>query len=799
MPSRRTNRTARSRVVKPLRRTAPVGCSLALLAALLALLAGCSKAAHISSRPSAAKQSAAAPESKATESALPACGVECDPIDPRYLTDLPFGASSFWIQPWRAYLDTWPSSRLLDAVGINFNVNGAEAPDVARLLHDVGFRLARIEIGWGALSYDNPERFVHEAEIRTRLLALRRYGLRPLILLNADSGQPVPARTISLTTTATAPAGAGTVQLSATSAAEVVPGKSGFDAVVFKAPSERHKHRHKGAKTGPKLTAAQRRTRHERRRAERKAAAREGLTATVLKGNPGLLITKISPSGLATLSRPLPKELPAGTYKGSTLLYAPFAAPKLPDGSPNPQFQATLKGWLGYVATVSRTAQNIFGAGGYDLEIWNELSFDSQFLNANKYYASTSESKSKSVTKEVTKALLDETVAYVRNPANGISPAVGISDGFASESPFPSGAYAPDGLTAYSKHPYSGPKSYPAEYHVKPGNVPRDALGRRDTVGARRSPGAFEPRFVPHYQSDFPEHGLTATSTETLIRDLAPFTTYIYEAPHGRNVARPHQRALQTWVTEYNLGTQGATPVGPDEVTPASSAALSTADRAHFEAKVVLRSLVSMIGAGVSREYFYAAANAGNLSLIDERFMSAVEKSPDVFPGDAAGGETMTALHNTIARLQGSGPGAKAREITLRSITQDGNHAQFTGDGSTSHPSLYDRQVLAVFPFQTTPSSFVIPVYVMTRDLLTDYRPGEPRAHTSRFDLPDETFRITLGNLPETKAPPTVTSYDPIRNQSTPARLLTRTGGQATFEVAATDYPRMLTIDYAGE
>jgi hypothetical protein len=45
-------------------------------------------------------------------SPLPACGVSCDPIDRRYLTDVPFGATSFWVQPWRAYMDTWPASRL---------------------------------------------------------------------------------------------------------------------------------------------------------------------------------------------------------------------------------------------------------------------------------------------------------------------------------------------------------------------------------------------------------------------------------------------------------------------------------------------------------------------------------------------------------------------------------------------------------------------------------------------------------------------------------------------------------------
>ena len=43
---------------------------------------------------------------------LPACGAVCAPIDTAYLTDLGFDNTSLWIQPWRAYFDTWPARRL---------------------------------------------------------------------------------------------------------------------------------------------------------------------------------------------------------------------------------------------------------------------------------------------------------------------------------------------------------------------------------------------------------------------------------------------------------------------------------------------------------------------------------------------------------------------------------------------------------------------------------------------------------------------------------------------------------------
>jgi hypothetical protein len=695
--------------------------------------------------------------------------VVSDPIDSRFLTDVPFGASSFWVQPWRAYLDTWPASRLLDAVGVNFNVRAPEAEDTAQLLQDSGFKLARIGIPWNAISYSDPSALLpaDEASLTQRLTALRRHGLRPLIILDSNSGDPAPSTPVTLATLAAAPAGSRTVTLSAASAAQVVAGKTGFDEL------------------------------------------------TRFKGSPDVLITAVGAGGVATLSRPLPSALPAGSHRGTTLLYSPFSAPQLANGKPNPAFQATLAGWLSYVATVCHEVAGIVGPEGYDLEIWNELTFGSQFLNSEYYYSPASEAETEGeaaeagaeaetavkepgkgeVTREVVKALLDATVAYLRNPANGISPAVGITDGFASETPFPSGAKAPLGLTALSKHPYQGAEEFPESYHD---NIrPINALGERDTRAGERAP--FTPLFAPTYRSLFPEYTLTATSTETLTRDLAPFTTDVYGFPHGREVGPPGGTPLQKWVTEYNLDAANATPVGPDEVTPQTGGAAqpTPADKMHFEAKTLLRSLVAMAGKGVSREYFYAAADAGEESMIGQSFMAAAEAHPGVYPGDQLGGEVMSGFHNLLAQFQGPGPGPQgARQLQLLSIAQDGDHAQFAGDGSAAHPSLYDRDVLAVLPFQSSPTRFVIPVYVMTRDLLTLYEPAAPASDVHRFDLPDETFQITLGNLPETAAPPSVSAYDPLRDEATPARLVSRDGGSAVFEFAATDYPRILTVEF---
>jgi len=741
-----------------------------------------------------------------------------DPIDPRFLTDLPFGRRSFWVQPWRAYLDTWPASRLLEAVGFDFPTNPALAEGTAHLLQDSGYKLVRMGISWNSMSFEDPTVFTasHIANIATRLSAMRAHGLRPLIVLDANSGGPVPLKGVTLETLTAAPAGAQTVTLSSASAALVVPGKTGFNHLSF-------------------------------------------------GGAADILITAVSAQNIATLSRPLPAELAAGPHPGSTLRFAPFQSPTLADGAPNPGFQETLRGWLSYVSAVGKIASSVVGPGGYDLEIWNELSFGSEFLNAGHYYAgytggeiehdpgaevqpeseeaakaeaeaaeahaseeaaeneeeaegeeasegeegegeasvaratATSATSAtakpprpdrakKEVTRAVIKALIAETVGLVRDPHSGFSPAVAITNGFSSEGPFASGAKAPVGLTALSKHPYTTQKFFPLAFKANRGR-PVDAFGELDTANKKSK----TPLFIPTYQSLFPEYWLTGTSTETLIRDIAPFTTYIYRFPHGRQVAPPGGVPLQKWVTEFDMRPRGAV-LGPDEATPQTGAAatLSPADSAHFQAKVILRSLIANVAKGISREYH------GLVALSEGGFLKALEADPSHYPGDASGGETMSAMHAMLSQFQGPGPGGALRQLTLGSITQVGNHAQFAGDGTAAHAPLYDRDVLAVFPFQSSPTHFVVPLYVMTRDLLTLYRPGASPGDIHRFDLPSESFRVTLGNLPEAATPPSVSAYDPLLQSTTPARLLSRSGRSAVFEVAAGDYPRMLSISYSG-
>lgn len=635
-----------------------------------------------------------------TTAAVPSGGgppnVLRDPIDPHEQSSVAFGQRSHWLQPWRAYLDTVPATRLLDAVGIDFDVPPANARTTARLLARAGFRRARIEVGWGSFSYARPTRLNHPAALRTTLRALAAAGLRPLILLNANDLDPCPARSFQARIVEPAERGALSVRVDGATAAAIVPGRTGL--------------------TLP---------------AGGKAA--------------GILFTSVS-DGSATLSKPLPESLAAGTYPATTLLDEPFGRPRLADGRANPRFERTLHGWLRYAQAVADTVRRTLGSTRFDLEIWNELSFDSDFLDLDTYYAQPVDNG----VGDTTDAILRRTVAWLRRPGTGLA-AVGIGNGFASQRPWDSGARSPVGLTAIDKHPYAPPRRFPHDAVF--GDVqPLDALGKPD---ATRVAGGWQDRFVPRYTAFLPEYALTAIQTETLVRDLSPYTTTVYGVPHGRFTHPPGGRPPQVWVTEWNLD--------PGDVLPGDHAGRLTAVERHLQAKSALRALVAYVNKGV-RAFFYYAAVDRRLGLID--------------PRQRGGGETIRAIERLVHSFDGASPLRRVRRLSLQNIGDFANRVQFEGDGTDAHPPLYNRDVVAFFPFQVRSERYVVATYVVTRNI------AEP--------LPPERFRLTIGGVGRCDL--RVSMSDPLLGRRTPVRVVACSPGALTVDVPLTDSPRLLQI-----
>ncbi|MGE4428211.1 MAG: hypothetical protein AB7G37_17295 [Solirubrobacteraceae bacterium] len=443
-----------------------------------------------------------------------------NPIDPRQQTALEFGHRSHWLQPWRGYLDTQPSSRLRDAIGINFNVSGDRAPATAKLLGDHGFTRGRIEVGWDQMSYADPTALADRQALVERLQAMKDGGLRPLILLNANEGNPGPSLRGHVRITAAVAPGSRTAYVHGDDVGKIVVGRTGFD----------------------------------------------------FAGVAGLFIVTARDGNTVTLSRAVPAWVPAGQLGITTLRYAPFAPPKTNAGAPNPSFEDTLGGWLAYSHEVTSVAREVLGPDGFDVEIWNELNAGSAFLYPNVYYDPVPPELQG--TGSTTEAILARTVKALRD-APGAGEGMGIGDGFANQSPYSSPATSPAGLTALDKHPYQ-----PKTIYRFPGDLPSDnpSVSSLDAQGnpngGRHLNGIWWETFTPTYNAMLPEYYLTATQTEHLIRDMSPITTKVGEVSHGRNVTTPSGDRLQTWITETGMDPTGTDLTGAARRAMQAKAAL---------------------------------------------------------------------------------------------------------------------------------------------------------------------------------------------------------------------------------
>ncbi|MFO0925905.1 MAG: hypothetical protein U0736_02570 [Gemmataceae bacterium] len=440
------------------------------------------------------------------------------PYEDRLQQQVPFGRRSFYLAPWRSYMDTRPTASYLDALGINFNVSPEEAPATAAVLAEAGVRSARVEIGWGSVLYDRPDTLApdHARRLTAVLQALKKAGIRPLILLNAHHGVPCPMRMTEVRVEADTAAGDRKVRLS--SVAGVIPHYSGINT-----PKEYK--------------------------------------------NPARFITRFDPdSRECELSGPLPVALKAGQKVGlSTLRYQPFAGAVFADGTPNPAAGATLDGWMKYVAAVCKQAKQALrsdGAAdaGFDLEVWNEYTFGSDFLSDRHYYDPPRKYREPirysrhGLTREGAEIILPMTVDYANNPSNKL-PGVKVLSGFANQRPWDNGTEMWPGQAGFSRHYYTGVRPTPLTPKTvpKPDNGPVNARGGVDGVADGKDwhtvkPGTF---FVPTVRLSLPEWYHTAYQTEFMTRDLQPFPG---PWPNHHRFSQPGSgRPAEVWMSEYNF------------------------------------------------------------------------------------------------------------------------------------------------------------------------------------------------------------------------------------------------------
>ncbi|AFZ34378.1 hypothetical protein Sta7437_0787 [Stanieria cyanosphaera PCC 7437] len=627
-------------------------------------------------------------------------------IDPAYLTSVPFGSHSHWIQPWRAYMETVPAKQFLNGIGVVWNVESAVNPElVAHMLAKYGFKRVRVEIGWGLVDVNDETQIVkvHADRLKNILVALKKYNLRPLILLNAHHGGPCPLTSIQLTLNKNASAGDTKIELNSTN--NLQSNYSGISNIG------------------------------------------NGIAAEYL-------ITNIT-GNTVTLSKPLPKNLTSGTsLKIDTLKYRPFSIPGSSD------YQKTMVGWNKYIETVAKFVTNSLGTSssnnkGFDLEIWNELTFGSNFLYINKYYTNEPYQYEQN---NIWNNLVKETVTYINAHSTNFA-GVQISNGFSNTIPWSASSQQPARINAISKHPYPPKKSYPQDEYP----------------GKKLNAFAQEDSFIPTYSVYFPEYIGTALQTETIIRDIAPINNEFYGIKHGRyaRVFNGKVFPVPVWITEINVHLEGSNPN------------VSIERALAIKAKAAARFFCFYLNKGVTQVHLYGASGGDkSWGIIQDNFIQYAKQSNSVYPLNEE--QYVSPSLKVVSRIVNQIKKGVDHNLTLKttqplqivSIKDTHDHYQFKGDGTTAHPNLYDRDVFTFLPFQVNANKLIIPYYVMTRDVQQDLTP--------------EKFTVEITGIKDLTA---VSVYDPINDKNIPVKFSQNAESNSfSLELIATDYPYLLTL-----
>jgi hypothetical protein len=690
---------------------------------------------------------------------------------------LPFGLSSYYVSPWRAYMDTWPSSKFQEVLGLNFNVTNQQAlAATIQAVAEVGIRSLRCEVSWSGFQYEDPTKLTSYQKTywQTVFQACKANGIRPLILLNGNSGAPCPYKNMSTTLTSSASQG---------------------ETQIFIAPNLTFPVGYTGLNNYPACYP---------------------------------IITAYNPTtGLCTLSAPLPTPLSAGSITLTTLKYQAFSGFIFADGTPNPAGQETLNGWANYVVSACQFAYSILGTStdaGFDLEVWNELTFGSEFLYDSNYhnparqYILPIQYSNHGLTWAIdaTKVLMAVAVDAVNGQYPGTStvfPKVNVIWGaYSNTTPWARGTDMWPGQAGYSRHYYTGinPGSYysPQTGTLNAGSLtqataPPQILG--GLVNALYQNDS-SPGFVPTHIVNMPEQWYFGYFGECITRDMQPypsgFNNYEINTPyyhdHHRFSHSGNGQIAQIWMTETNFDrSRWSQSLMNDLGLAADDPSLISLMHA-VAAKATLRQYLFFAHKGIKKiNLFTIEASDLNLGILPSAFFTTLAANNYQL------NDTVRAqIGPQLAAIKRLGPLLKQqqtidspRKISVSNLVEYSPTLVFAGDGTARHPDLYHRDDFACLPFQLSSSSFAIGYYVVTRNLVQQWQPNYSPTDPRCYNMPEQTFDLTLQNIRGTQA--RVKVYDPIQNKTTIPTIVASTASSITLRVLATDYPRLILLSEA--
>jgi hypothetical protein len=227
---------------------------------------------------------------------------------------------------------------------------------------------------------------------------------------------------------------------------------------------------------------------------------------------------------------------------------------------------------------------------------------------------------------------------------------------------------------------------------------------------------------------------------------------------------------VTVWITEVG--------VAPNEI-----GIQDAREALRLKAKTTARYLAFFLNKGVEKLQLFGALEKDLwLGIVQDNFAEYAGKNRTYPFDDGPFTSPALAVMRRMADTMREGVDPKlgaCRSIEVESITDAHDHSQFQGDGTAAHPPLYNREVLAILPYQVNAHKFVIGYYVMTRDVTKDLAP--------------EPYTVTLSGLKGSMAK--VRVYDPLEDREVPVEVKDRGAHRLQLGLTATDYPNLLVIE----
>ena len=699
--------------------------------------------------------------------------------DPRQAL-IPFGINSYFAHPWRSYMDTHPASQFLGSMGFCYNSDPKYLEPVLQFMSEAGIRKVRTEMGWGNLDWDDRMTGENRTNALEFLRLARKYNIRPLMLLNAHHSAPGPVREVSVSLMQDAKKGDRSFQVRPDDVSKI---RVGY--------------------TGPM-------------KADEYCAAKP-------------LITEVKPDGTCVLSGPLGGDLTAGTLQLKELKYQPLHGVKLKGGDQQANAEAaasaaeTQEGWKKYVAEICNLGLEGMGGADFDLEVWNEQTFGSNFLDINNYYDPDREydgqveytrlrpqepgirpDARKKFRLEGPMVLVGLTVDYVRSRPELAG--VKVDNGIGNQWPWNGGGDNWPGQDAYSRHYYHGGWN-----DISPETVPHPDHATMNALGEKEGQRPEKPRdwydiipgsnFIPTTRIGHPEAHHCGWKTESLIRDVLPDSRLGGEPlRHGRFTHNGDYKTPELWQTEVNFARDKFFNELFDKTEVKREDPRAHVLDDYMTSKMLLRQYVFHNHKGLRNLYMFGSGERPfAINMVGQAFYQALDLSGFQLTDDVrkAAPSVYRGLGWLTQQMEASEPIVAPRRLSVEELWEYKPRLVFAGDGSAARPHQWNRDWFAFLPYQLTADKFLVPYYVMTVDAHFSWNPEKDPFDPARYAMPEQDFEVVIGNCAGKGAK--VSAYDPLTNESVPVELVKDkcSADRLAVKLKAVDYPRFLVIEEA--